>query len=119
MRAGGTKSASPRPAQHDHACNGVPDAGRYQRGNGLDRVADGEISRPPDKVDGSEGERQFDGVGAVVMCRIIVCRIKVCRILAWNEHGSASDVDHLAAANQGHNLRRLMAYHDLTFKVLF
>ena len=43
------------------------------------------------------------------------------RGFAWigHEHRSASNVYHLAAANQGHNLRRSMVYHDLTSKNSF
>src|ERR1035437_6801396 len=111
MRSRGTKPTCPSPRQKNPAGDRVPDACRDQWGNGLDRVTDREVRRAPDEIDRGEGEGELDGVGAAMAgCG-----------LAWigHEHRSTSNVNHFAAADQGHNLRRLMVYHDLTSKVLF
>src|ERR1700722_15761639 len=107
MRTRRTIAARPRPRQHNYARDGVPDAGGDERWNGFNRVADGEVGRTPDEIDGGEGERQLYGVGAAA---------NDCGFF-WrsHEHGSASDIFHLNTAD----LRRFGVCHHLTSKIIF
>src|SRR5258708_2016203 len=96
------------PADHDNepnTGNGRPDPCRNQRRNCFDRIADREIRRSPNDIDRHESQRQLDGVTPVLHGRGFT----------WlrDDHGSASNIYHLAAPKEGSDLRRLVERHDL------
>ena len=84
-------------------------------GMSFHRVTNGEVGRAPNDIDGSEGQRQLDGIGPVVTgCALAG---------GGHDHRPASYVYHLFSrdpvANQGLNLGGLMAEHILTYKTHF
>src|SRR5579863_4918680 len=123
MLARRTKPARPGPRQQHAAGDSVPKSGGDQRGNGLDGIANSQISRSPDEIDRSEGERQLDSVSAFAvgprLRRCLWFRLaETWHGLAGHDHGSASYANQLFIGQScwthaGQNLGGLVEEHKL------